>query len=359
MTDARATQLGRLTLGVGDPAARATQELRLTVGVGNPRGRVTQAARLTIGGNAFDLRATQVVRLTVATGVDCVTHWCQCWILERRDGVVFRFTSLDVDFAWGGEIYKSCSSLSPSANEEASDIGSVSNMELAGILSDDGIKEDELYGGLFDDAFCEVWLVPYQGTESPRRLAAGWVGDVSHGEQGFKAEVVGPGARLDQNAIVQLYSANCRWVFGSAQCTKDLSLLQTSGEVISSGSRGVFESTAEDPDNDSQWANGRVIWQTGRNAGMTCEVKSVDFGSVAKSGESDGDASSGTPATTIVLWAQTAFVPEPGDTFILQPGCDLSPTACKGYGNYLNFGGFDKVPGQDAIAQTPDAKIDS
>ena len=87
--------------------------------------------------------------------------------------MTFRFTSLDQDFHLGAYVYKSCGGLFPSASEESSAIGTVSNMELSGILADDAITEADLYGGLFDDAFVEVWLVPYQGTETPRRLAAG------------------------------------------------------------------------------------------------------------------------------------------------------------------------------------------
>jgi hypothetical protein len=87
-----------------------------------------------------------------------------------------------------------------------------------------------------------------------------------------------------------------------------------------------------------------VIWTSGRNAGVTCEVKSVDFAAPA----------------TIELWALCPFMPELGDTLVLQPGCDLSESTCKQvYGNLINFGGFAEVPGNDALARTPIAKIDT
>jgi len=46
-----------------------------------------------------------------------------------------------------------------------------------------------------------------------------------------------------------------------------------------------------------------------------------------------------------------------GDTYTAKPGCDKSAEICKTkFDNFINFGGFPDVPGQDRIASTPDAK---
>jgi uncharacterized phage protein (TIGR02218 family) len=343
---ARIDQAPRLTVGFIPAIGRLTQGFRLTIGSIAPPARVTQGFRLAVAAGRYPARITQAVRLTVALGVDCVTHWQQLWTITRRDGVKFRYTSLDQDFVQGGIRYKSCGSLMPSAAEESSAVGSVSNIELSGLLTDEGITEADLYGGLFDDAFIEVWLVPFQGSETPRRLAAGWLGALQHGEQGWTGEVIGPGAKLDQQALVVPYAPACRWTFGDSRCTKDLTALQTTGAVTAAANRGLFVTDAPDPGNGSQWENGRVIWVTGRNAGVVCEVKTADF--------------AGTSETTIDLWALCPFIPEVGDTLVLQPGCDLSESTCKQvYGNLINFGGFAEVPGNDALARTPIAKIDT
>lgn len=346
MTDGRITQGRRDTIGTGPSDARVSQGVRLALGSISPPGRITQAHRLTVGALSPPARVTQAVRLAVAQAVDCVTHWQQLWTITRRDGVTFRFTSLDTNFQLGAYVYKSCGGLMPSASEESSAIGTVSNMELSGILADDAITEADLYGGLFDDAFVEVWIVPFSGTETPRRLAAGWMGDVQHGEQGWTGEVTGPGARLDQQALVVPFAPACRWTFGDSRCTKDLTALQLEGEVTQGLNRGLIFCDVGESTSLVQWPNGRVIWQTGRNAGVTCEIKLVDFG--------------GTGDTEISLWALAPFLPEPGDTFIMQPGCDLAASTCKDvYANLINFGGFKDVPGNDSIAATPIAKIDT
>jgi uncharacterized phage protein (TIGR02218 family) len=341
----RITQGTRQLVAAGPGAVRATQATRMILGSIAPPGRVTQAHRLLIGFVNPPARVTQAFRLVIAQGVGCVTHWQQLWTLRRRDGVTFRFTSLDADFRQGAIVYKSCGGLFPSASEESSEIGTVSNMELSGILADDAITEADLYGGLFDDAFVEVWLAPYQGTETPRRLAAGWLGTVQHGENGWTGEVTGPGARLDQQALVVPYSPACRWTFGDSRCQVDLTALQLDGTVTEGVNRGLIVAGVSSSSAEVQWPNGRVIWQTGRNTGVTCEIKEVDFG------VSDAEIS---------LWALAPFLPEPGDEFIMQPGCDLSAATCKNvYSNLINFGGFKDVPGNDAITATPLAKVDT
>lgn len=342
MTDARITQGVRLTAGGGEPDARITQAARLTIGKVGVPARITQGVRLAVAQVHVDVRATQAVRLVIGDGVPCATQWQQLWIITRKDGVVFRYTSLDTDFTWGDDFYKSCGSLLPSAAEEAAAVGQVSNMELAGVITDDGITEAELYGGLFDDAFIQVWLVPYVGTEAPRRLAAGWAGNLSHGESGFNMEVVGPGARLDQQAMVQVYTPNCRWVFGDHRCGYDREAVKLQGTVLSSLNRGVFVGDATDPGGSFQWADGLIRWTSGPNLGRECEIKDVVFNSAG---------------AEIELWDLSPFRPEYGDTFDLLPGCDLSPAACKMYGRYRFFGGYPDVPGQDAIEARPDAKL--
>jgi uncharacterized phage protein (TIGR02218 family) len=342
---ARITQGTRQLVAAGPGAVRATQATRMILGSIAPPGRVTQAHRLLVAFVNPPARVTQAVRLVIAQSVGCVTHWQQLWTLRRRDGVTFRFTSLDADFRQGAIVYKSCGGLFPSASEESSEIGTVSNMELSGILADDAITEADLYGGLFDDAFVEVWLAPYQGTETPRRLAAGWLGTVQHGENGWTGEVTGPGARLDQQALVVPYSPACRWTFGDSRCQVDLTALQLDGIVTEGVNRGLIVAGVSSSSAEVQWPNGRVIWQTGRNTGVTCEIKEVDFG------VSDAEIS---------LWALAPFLPEPGDEFIMQPGCDLSAATCKNvYSNLINFGGFKDVPGNDAITATPIAKVDT
>lgn len=343
VSGAIASQVASLSLAQPEPPqTRSSQLAALALAEPPPPPvRASQAAVLTIGEIVPDVLASQLATLVLGHGSACVTERCQIWKITRRDGRVFRYTSHDRPVFYGGQTYSACRSLNPSASENASTLGSVGNMELLGIIDDEGISEADLYGGLFDDAFVTVDLITWgRGTEVPRRLAAGWTGSLSQGETGFKMEVLGPGARLEQQALVQMVTPGCRWVFGSKECGVDVEALKLAGAVVSAKTRGAFVATLPASPAERQWENGRVRWTSGVNEGQITETKTVDF----ETGQ-------------VVLWASTGFLPEPGDTFDLIPGCDFNRDGgCTVYANVINFGGFPDLPGADAILETPVAQ---
>lgn len=306
-----------------------------------PPMRLSQQATLAAGYVIPPVAVSQQAVLILVDGAPCVTERCQLWRIQRRDGVEFRYTSLDRDVFYGGQRFKSCGSLNPSASEDASTLGTVSNIELEGIISDDGITEADLYGGLFDDAYVTVDLVAWGAQpEAPRRLASGWTGELSQGDTGFKMEVLGAGSRLDQQALVQMVTPGCRWVFGDARCGIDLEGLKIAGTVTGSVSRSVFGAALAGDGAGRQWENGSVRFTSGPNEGQRLEVRSVDFG-----------------AGVINLWPSAAFRADPGDSFDLYPGCDKARDGgCSLYANVINHGGFPDVPGNDSILETPDAQ---
>lgn len=324
------------------PPARSSQVAALALAEPPPPPmHASQAALLAIGEVVPDVLASQTAVLLLGHGSSCVSERCQIWKITRRDGVVFRYTSHDRPVRYGGKVYKSCRSLDPSASENASKLGSVGNVELSGIIDDDGITEADLYGGLFDDAFVTVDLITWgKGSEVPRRLASGWTGSLNQGESGFKMEVLGPGARLEQQAMVQIVTPGCRWVFGSSQCGVNADSMKLAGTVTSARTRGAFVATLPSPPAGRQWENGRARWTSGANAGQVCETKTVDFAT-----------------GQVVLWASPGFLPSVGDTFDLIPGCDFARDGgCTVYDNKINFGGFPDLPGTDALMETPDAQ---
>lgn len=338
------SQAAALVLGGIEVEARAAQQAAMVLAEPPPpQTRASGEALLVIGEVIPGQRVSQQALLVLAESRPCTTYRAQLWKITRRDGVVFTFTSHDEDIVWGdGLTYRACASLQPTASEASSTLGSVGNIELSGIIADDTITEEDLYGGLFDDAFVSVWLVSWgDAADSPVRLAAGWTGNLSQGEAGFQMEVLGPGQRLGQNAIVQEVTPGCRWVFGDSRCGVDREALKLEGVVYASRDRSAFGAELDASTSDLQWENGLVRWTSGRNVGLENEVKTVDFAT----GE-------------IVLWALASFVPEYGDTFELLPGCDkIKGGGCKVYDNVINFGGFAEVPGMDSILETPDAKV--
>lgn len=294
-----------------------------------------------------DAKVTQLSVLVLADQVNCITKWAQTWTITRTDGEVFAFTSLDTNLTFRGVVHKACDSLSATATEMSAALGSVGNMELVGILSDTGIKDEELYAGLFDGAEIEIWMVPWEnaGGEIPFRLLAGTMGDIRQGLQGFNAEIVTPGAQMQQKPLLEVVTPSCRYELGDSRCTVDLDALTVSGSVTSltiptspnSTARRVFvDSTRTEV--DGYFNLGEVEWLTGDNAGVISEVK--DFTS-----------------KTYTFWDPLLHPIQVGDTYEARPGCDKLESTCKDkFDNFVNNGGFTFVPGEDRISQTPDAK---
>lgn len=278
----------------------------------------------------------------------CATARCYLWKITRRDGAVYAFTSLDSDFVWMGVTYKTCKSLTASASDDSSELKSAGGVELTGILDDASISDEDLYSGLFDDATVEVWRVPYDGQPddgAPLRITAGNLGKVTRGEYNFTADVMGPGARLSQTSIVDFYIPGCRWDFGVLDANgigcpvNAVALRIVNLPVTGSVLRSLVEFTGVDPGEAAIWNGGKVIWQTGRNAGIECQVETVDFGAQALS-----------------LWDLAPYPPAPGDLFTLEPGCPKTQSGCDVYGVFaLGYGGFMNIPGPDALQSNADS----
>jgi uncharacterized phage protein (TIGR02218 family) len=281
----------------------------------------------------------------------CKTRLSQVLKIVRRDGTVLRFTSHDKAVSWLGESWQACGGFNPSAAESADDAKDVGNVEIVAILTSEGISAEELAAGLFDDAWFELWEVSwttaYAHAQEPYRIAAGWLGDVSQGETSFKAEILGPGARLAQTALTDVIQPGCRYVFGltDPRCGVDDEALAIFGVTVGSAiGRGRITATGlVDPATVGvTWESGRVRWLTGRNAGAQCEVETVDFAT-----------------QVITLWKIAPFKPEPGDTFDLLPGCAKNTPACQAYGNFINYGGEEDLPGEDAMSETVGGQTDN
>lgn len=331
-----------------ESAAISSQLAVLAAGEMIPDVSVSQQAVLVAGYEIPPVAVSQQVVLVMADAHPCVSRLCQVWLLQRRDGEVFAFTSHDVPVKFMGHTFTPCASLNPSAVEAASDMAAVGNMELTGIIDAEGISEFDLYAGKFDDCRVDVWEIPWAGAfPHPIRLASGTTGSVSHGRDGFRGEVLGPGAKMQQQSVTQVVTAACRFTFGDSRCAKDLGPLTEAGAVSAVAASAPFRTFRADAligsGPEGYFGRGVVTWTTGANTGVRSEVKEYD------------------PVTgTVVLWNLLPSPASPGDAFTISPGCTLAKDGdmgCVYWGNLINFGGFPDVPGDDATAETPIAKI--
>lgn len=351
MADTRISQAGvRALVEYSTEETRISQAgARVLVSYSAEETRVSQAGvRALVGYVADSVAVSQAGVRVLCDWYPCLTHMAQCWKVTRTDGTVFAFTSADIEISYGGVTYSPCDSLSAGAVELGAELGSVGNGEIAGILSDDAISEADIAAGLFSNATVEVWMVPWGDTaETAWRLTKGIIGKIGHGRNGYQAEVLSPGALLQQKAMVELCTAGCRFELGDNRCTKDLGPLTVSGTVTGVGSiliaasadRRVFADSGR-AEADGYFDYGLLTWLTGANAGAQAEVK--DF--VQATGQ-------------FTLWEPMNAPIAAGDTYSVEPGCDRSFSTCVAkFANGINYGGFKDVPGRDAMMKTPDAK---
>lgn len=346
----RETVIASLTLTRSDSDAQATQFAALVLGAPAPPERITQYAGLALVEYDAAIPVTQLAALVLADHVPCVTRWAQCWTITRTDGEVFAFTSLDEPMAFRGVVHQPCASLSATAAEQSTTLGQSGNVELLGLISDVGISERDVFNGVFDFAFVEVWLVPWDnaGGETPIRLIAGKGGSMTQTQTGFTCEVLTSAAELKQRALVETFTPGCRFNFGSttdARCPVDLAAITVSGSATStavpsaanqSTRRILIDATRGEA--AGHFDLGRVTFTSGNNAGASSEVKSYSGG-------------------VFVLWAPMLYPIEVGDTYTATPGCNKTPADHMRFNaDMLDYGGFPDVPGSDSLNDTPDAK---
>lgn len=343
MTEKRATQAGAEALYRVDPDAEVTNAgvefiHRVEPGMEASQVGVEYLHRVDPGHTI-----TQAGVEILHKHIPCATKWAQIWTITRTDGEVLRFTSLDRDLIWNGETYEACNSLVPSASESANEVGSVGNMELAGVVAALAVSPRDLEAGRFDGASVEAWLVPWSGNETPKALLTGTFGKVEHGEQGFKVELVGDGGRLQQTPLVSTLGPGCRWVFGDSRCGKNLGPLTVTGTVdIGEGQRGFTDAARAEA--AGYFDYGRVTFTGGLNVGLSAEIKDHLTGGV------------------FTLWPRLPSPIAVGDPYSMTPGCTNLKTSvggtngCTAWARIVAYGGFDTMPGGDALSETPAQK---
>lgn len=354
MTTPRATQGAIAAVGDGSNQSRAGQAGLGAVAGGSNQSRAGQAGLAVVAQPSPSARTSQAALVVVGNlAVPCTTRWAQCWVIRREDGVVLGFTTLDSALTVNGVSCEPCHSLAAGAVELAAQIGSVGNQEVSGLIDSAAISAFDLHAGRYDHARVELWLVPWvEDAEQPwravpdpaalpRRLAAGRMGKITFGDEGFRAEILTDGAALAQRALVQSYQPGCRWTQFDARCGLSRAALEVAGSVTGlvgpsvwnrARNRVFYDTARTEP--DGTFDGSALIWTSGANAGIRSEVKTWLGGQ-------------------FTLWDSLPVPIQIGDAYTVAPSCRNSVSGCKALNNYARYGGFPDVPGTDAIVQTP------
>jgi len=261
-----------------------------------------------------------------------VTTLATCWKITRKDGSVFRFTDHDVDVLVDGEAYSAKSGITPTA--VSSQLGlATDNLELDGIVSADGLLENDILSGKFDHAYVDIFMVNYTApADGKLLLKTGWLGEVTLQGSQFVAEIRGLSAAMQQT-IGEVYTATCRAKLGDARCGVHVASYTVTGTVSAVQSGFAFTDSAR-TENSGYFNYGKLTFTSGANMGISMEVR--DF-----------------TADRFILFLPAPYAIAPGDGYSVVAGCDKAFSTCSGrFNNALNFRGEPHVPGTDKMMQT-------
>lgn len=341
------------------------------------------------------------------------TSLATCWKITRRDGQVFTFTDHDTDLVIDTLTYKARLGYTRTAIDNTSSLA-VDNMDVTGFIDDESVTTEDLRAGLYDRAEVLIFLVNWADlSQGVLRLRKGWFGETMVTPSGvFTSELRGLAGAYAQN-IVEVSTPECRADLGDHRCklpmapnfvtrttayavgdyvrvstiadpydkifrcvqagttdvaavtySNSIGISTTDGTVIftcvnawtregavnaaSTIGQKIFKATFTAFDArftaDPYWYEGGVMtWLTGPNTGRSVEIKTAT------------DLGAGLTQFEVFLALPFPFTLT--DTFYIAPGCDkrYAATCVAKFNNKLNFRGEPFLPGQDFLAQYPDA----
>lgn len=267
------------------------------------------------------------------------TTLCYCWKLTLADGREFGFTDHDLGLSFDSIEFEPASGFSASAIETSVGLN-VDNLDVIGALQSDVLTEADLASGRVDNAEIDIWRVNWSAVEQRVLLRKGNLGEIARGETAFVAEVRGLAHNLNQ-PTGRLYQQTCDVNLGSIKCGVDLTSppYKGVGTVTLADDNRQFTASGLASYSAGWFTQGKAVWLTGANAGLSIEVKS------------HGVSGSG---ATIEIWQAMSEDILVGDTFEITAGCDKSLSTCQQkFNNILNFRGCPHMPGNDFVLSYP------
>ncbi len=267
------------------------------------------------------------------------TTLATCWKLVRGDGVVLGFTDHDGVLSFGGTDFVPAHGLD--GGEVPARLGAqVETAEVLGVLSADGITEDDILLGRYDGAVVETWRVNWADVSQRVRLRSDTIGEIVREDGVFRAEL--RSAQQGLNATRgRIYQGLCDAVVGDARCGVTLTgpeflgfatvtALEDDHRIVVTGLGGFAE---------GWFGFGSALWTDGRRVGLRDGVvthQRMAAGDVLAFGVAVGD--------WVVL----------GDTLEVTAGCDRRFATCREkFANAVNFRGFPHIPGSDYVLRHP------
>ena len=287
------------------------------------------------------------------------TSLAYLWLVARRDGTILGFTThdqpitYDAGDGYGGVTYQPAPGMANTAKEGKGDF-SVDNLEVAAFLESDAITEDDIRGGLYDNARIALRVVNWADlTMGHFTVLCGFTGNIKQKNLLFTGELRGLGQKLTTQ-LGATYGELCRADLFSTPENSDSQWLCNLNRADYQ-QEGVLESVIDDrtllplaslspavplmeigsgsPTTDAPagWFNdGIITFTSGILDGVIAEIKSWD-------------------GTILILFLSLPELPAPGDTFIIEPGCNKGSDCQAKFGNIVNQRADPFIPGMDQL----------
>ncbi len=267
------------------------------------------------------------------------TTLCNCWLIERSDGIKLGFTDHDRTLAFSGQTFEPAHGLDGS--DTIAKLGAqVDTSEVAGILHSSAITEDDIVLGRYDGAKVTTYRVNWRDVSVRATLRVDSIGEIVREDGYFRAELRSQLQALNI-AKGRRYQSICDATVGDMRCRVDLedAAFKAMATVTTIVDRFTLQVSGANSFSSGWCAYGKVVWQTGQRLNLTDPV----------SGHSKSDGT-----VTISFSEPVGDWVSVGDQMSLYAGCDRRFSTCgEKFSNALNFQGFPHIPGSDFILTLP------
>lgn len=253
------------------------------------------------------------------------------WTITLRGGAVVRWSGADVPIVSGGQTF----ALGPAIDRQ--DIGEKIGLEVTTTDMTIVAGPDDLINGVpiipfirghgldganvtIERAFLTDWSLPVVG--SVVRFSGRVTGISAITGNSATVTVSSWTVLLNVNMPANLYQVACLHAVYDAGCALDPAAFAVNGSVTGTPSVKMFGSSLSPAAND--FAQGRVVFTSGPNAGLSATVGSNDA------------------AGNFQLVSALPNPPTAGDGFTAYPGCDLTQDRCNR--RFANLGRFKATP---------------
>ncbi len=267
------------------------------------------------------------------------TTLCRCWLVQRRDGVVFGFTDHDRDLAFEGNVFLAGTGMDASALEASTGL-SVDNAQAVGALSADGVSEEDIRAGRYDRAEVWHWLVDWSKPDLRMLLFRGFLGEIRRSGGAFEVEMRSRSELLNQ-PLGRSFLPQCDRQLGDAKCGVDLDdpVFAVQSTVVEVSDRRFLNLGNLDAFSEGWFSGGSVHWLDGPRAGLATAIKR-DVGAGSR--------------RRLELWEEVPENDLAEAQIRLVCGCDKAAATCREkFANFLNFRGFPHIPGDDWVTAFP------